>query len=271
MLIAQITDLHIGFSGDRPDEPNLLRLERVIDALAALTPAPDLLIASGDLTEHGDEASYRRLERALLRLPFPIHYALGNHDRRASFRSAIPNAPDADGFIQYVIESGPLRILVLDTLDEGRHGGAFCTVRAQWLADRLAEQPDRPTIIILHHPPVEVGIAWMDPDPAERWIALLTETIGNRPNIVGFLTGHVHRPISLPWMGHALIVCPSSAPEVGLDFTPSDPDFPEQGHLTILKGEPGFAIHHWTGERLITHFGTPPGPVVAELKGVPER
>jgi 3',5'-cyclic AMP phosphodiesterase CpdA len=271
MLIAQITDLHIGFSGDRPDEPNLLRLERVVDALAALSPAPDLLFATGDLTEHGDEPSFRRLADTLARLPFPVHYALGNHDKRAPFRSAFPDAPDAGGFVQYAIEDGPLRCLVLDTLDENRHGGAFCDVRAQWLADRLDEQPDRPTIIILHHPPVEVGIAWMDPDPAEAWIARLAETIRDHANVIALLAGHVHRPISLPWQGRALTICPSSAPEVGLDFTPTDPAHPENGRLTILEGEPGFAIHRWTGERLITHFGAPPGPVVAELKGVPER
>ncbi len=271
MLIAQITDLHIGFSGDRPDEPNLLRLERIVDVLAALAPPPDLLIATGDLTEHGDEASFRRLARALARLPFPVYYALGNHDRRAPFRQVFPDAPDAGGFVQYAIEDGPLRCLVLDTLDESQHGGAFCAARAQWLADRLAEQPDRPTIIILHHPPAEVGIAWMDPDPAEPWIALLAETIDGHANIVALLTGHVHRPISLPWQGRPLVICPSTAPEVGLNLSPADVDRPETGQLRILAGEPGFAIHKWTGERLITHFATPPGPLVAELKGVPAR
>lgn len=271
MLIAQITDLHIGFSGDQPDEPNLLRLERVIDTLAAFTPLPDLLIASGDLTEHGDEASFRRLKGVLARLPFPVHYAMGNHDRRAPFRRAFPDAPDVGGFLQYAIEGGPLRCLVLDTLDENRHGGAFCNVRARWLADRLAEQPDRPTAIILHHPPAEVGIAWMDPDPAEPWIARLTDTIRGHDHIVALLAGHVHRPISLPWQGRPLTICMSSAPEVGLDLTAADPEHPENGRLTILAGEPGFAIHRWTGEKLITHFGTPAGPVVAALKGVPER
>jgi 3',5'-cyclic AMP phosphodiesterase CpdA len=271
MLIAQITDLHIGFSGDRPDEPNLLRLDRVVAALAALHPAPDLLIATGDLTEHGDEASYHRLAAALAPLPFPVHYALGNHDLRGNFLAAFPDSPVAGGYVQYAIEDHALRCLVLDTLEEGRHGGALCETRAGWLAERLAEQPDRATLIILHHPPVEVGIAWMDPDPAEPWIARLAAAVAGHDNIIGILAGHVHRPISLPWQGHALTICPSSAPEVGLDLTPADPAHPEDGRLTILAGEPGFAIHRWTGDRLITHFAAPPGPVIAELKGVPQR
>jgi 3',5'-cyclic AMP phosphodiesterase CpdA len=271
MLIAQITDLHIGFSGDRPDEPNLLRLERVVDALKALSPAPDLLIATGDLTEHGDEASYRRLASALAPLPFPVHYALGNHDLRGNFRTAFPDVPVADGYIQYAVEEYPLRLLVLDTLEEGRHAGALCEKRAAWLSKTLAEQPDSPTLVILHHPPAEVGIAWMDPDPTEPWIARLAAAVEGQANIVGILAGHVHRPISLPWHGQALTICPSSAPEVGLDLTPLDPAFPEDGRLTILAGEPGFAIHKWTGERLVTHFAAPPGPTIAELRGVPEH
>lgn len=271
MLIAQITDLHVGFSGDRPDEPNLLRLQRIVDALSAMATPPDLLIATGDLTEHGDEASYRRLIETLAPLPFPVHYALGNHDRRDNFLAAFPEAPVADGFVQYAIDAGPLRCLVLDTLDEQRHGGAFCAVRAAWLTDRLAEQTDRPTLIILHHPPAEVGIAWMDPDPDEPWIARLAAAIAGCDQIFGILAGHVHRPITLPWQGHALTICPSSAPEVGLDLTPADPANPEDGRLQILAGEPGFAIHRWTGARLVTHFVAPPGPLIVELKGVPER
>ena len=271
MLIAQITDLHVGFSGDRPDEPNLLRLERIVGTLAALEPRPDLLIATGDLTEHGDEASYRRLADTLAPLPFPVFYALGNHDKRAAFRTVFADVATADGFVQYAIEDGPLRCLVLDTLDENRHGGAFCAERARWLADRLAEQPGRPTVVLLHHPPAEVGIAWMDPDPAEPWIARLAGALAGHDNIVGIIAGHVHRPICLPWEGHTLTVCPSSAPEVALDLVPDDPDHPENGRLTILAGEPGFALHYWTGTRLVTHFGAPPGPVIAALKGMPEH
>src|SRR3546814_6377909 len=46
------------------------------------------------------------------------------------------------------LDTGPLRFIILDTLEEGRHGGAFCDVRARWLADRVAEALDRPTVIV---------------------------------------------------------------------------------------------------------------------------
>jgi hypothetical protein len=78
-----------------------------------------------------------------------------------------------DGFLQYAIEDHPLRILVLDTLEEGRHGGNFCETRAAWLSERLAEAPERPTLIVLHHPPIESGLSWMTENPEAEWVKRL--------------------------------------------------------------------------------------------------
>ena len=134
MLIAQITDIHLGFDQGNPDELNRKRLDCVLRTLSEMVPPPDLLLATGDLADTGDDSlSYARLREAVAGLPFPVHYALGNHDGRDSFRSNFPEAPMPDGFHQYAIEAGDLRILVLDTLEEGRHGGAWCETRAAWL------------------------------------------------------------------------------------------------------------------------------------------
>ena len=262
MLIAQITDLHIGFTADDPDEPNRLRLDRIVRALRALAPRPDLVFATGDLTEHGDIASYRRLRDDLAGLPFPVHYALGNHDDRAAFRAVFAEAPATDGFVHYAVDAGPLRCLVLDTLDEGRQGGGFCETRAAWLADRLDEAPDRPTLILLHHPPAAIGIAWMDPAPDEPWIARLGETLARHRRIVGLVCGHVHRPAMMAWRGIPLVVAPATAPGIALDFSEIDPERPD-GRAMIEANEPGFALHRWTGDRLVTHFCAPFAPVIA--------
>ena len=51
MLIAQITDIHLGFDRDNPREFNRQRLDRTLEALCALEPLPDLLIATGDIAD----------------------------------------------------------------------------------------------------------------------------------------------------------------------------------------------------------------------------
>ena len=253
MLIAQITDIHLGFEPDTPDEFNRQRLDRVLAELAALSPRPDLLLLTGDLVDRGDAASYERLRDALDGLPFPVHFALGNHDERATFRTVFPHVGFDGGFLQYAIEDPTLRLLVLDTLEEGRHGGAFCDERARWLAERLDEAPDARTLIVLHHPPMEVGIAWMNTDPAEPWVARLAGVLAGRDNVVGLICGHIHRAITARWEGHLVATCPSTAPQVGLDLRPLDPDHPDERAL-IVADAPGYALHWWNGRELITHW-----------------
>ena len=202
MLIAQITDMHLGFDPDNPAEFNRKRLDRVLAALNALDRVPDLLFATGDLVEYGDEDSYRRLDRAMSGCSFPVYMALGNHDVRASFSEVFPQVPVIDGgFVQYAFDQGPLRFVVLDTLEEGRHGGGFCEVRADWLRATLAAAPDRPTVIVLHHPPIETGIAWMTTDPEEAWVIRLDAAIAGHEQIVGMMCGHIHRSIVTGWKG----------------------------------------------------------------------
>ena len=256
MLIAQITDLHLGFDRGNPDEFNRRRLDRTLKALTELRPAPDLLLVTGDMAEEGDDAvSYARLREAFADLPFPAFMAMGNHDSREPFVRIFPEAETAGGFVQYAIEDWPLRILVLDTLEEGRHGGGFCETRAAWLAQRLDEAPERPTLIVLHHPPIESGLSWMTEDPDAEWVGRLRAAIEGRGNVVGIIGGHLHRPIVTQWAGTTLAVCPSTAPQVALDLQPIDPERPD-GRPMIVSDPPFYALHLWNGRQLVTHFDT---------------
>jgi 3',5'-cyclic AMP phosphodiesterase CpdA len=255
MLIAQITDIHLGFEPDNPGEFNRQRLDRVVAELTRMVPQPDMLIATGDLIDRGDRASYERLSEALSGLPFPVHFALGNHDERANFAAVFPEARFDGGFLQYVIETPALRLLVLDTLEEGRHGGAFCEERAAWLTAALDAEPTRKTLIVQHHPPIEVGIAWMNTDPAEPWVERLAACLRDRSNVIGLVCGHIHRAIVAHWEGLVVATCPSTAPQIALDLRPIDPEAPDQRPL-VVADPPGYALHWWNGRELVTHWQT---------------
>ena len=225
MLIAQITDLHIGFDRDNPHELNVRRLNMVIDQLNDLQPRPDMLVVTGDLVENGDDiGAYDHMIALVGRWRGPILWAIGNHDDRANFRAALPQVPvDANGFIQYERDFGGIRWIVIDTLDPGRHGGAFCELRAAWLTERLAERTDEPTIIVLHHPPVDTGIEWMSAEPQEEWVQRLRTAIEPAAQVTAMIAGHVHRPIATSFAGKPLMIAPSTAPWVALDLEPVDP------------------------------------------------
>ncbi|QMW24229.1 metallophosphoesterase [Sandaracinobacteroides saxicola] len=255
MLIAQISDLHIGFDVDNPNERNLQRLNAVLDILIPMAPA--CLLVTGDLTEFGSLESYRRLHAALARCPFPIFAGVGNHDRRDEFAQVFTaTGRDAD-HVHYTADLPGLRLVMLDTLDPGHHGGAFCESRAGWLRARLAEAPDTPTLLILHHPPIPTGIAWMTAFPQDPWVMRLESIVRANPQIRRVVAGHIHRALLRDWAGTTVAVCPSTSPQVALDFR-AMADHPD-GRPMIVDEPPAFAIHQWDGSGFTTHFGVASG------------
>lgn len=255
ILVAQITDLHIGFDRGNPHELNVRRLNLVIDHLNAMRPKPSLLLVTGDLVERGDDAdAYGHMKALVARWEGPVAWAIGNHDDRALFRSTLPGVPtDEHGFVQYELDHGGVRWIILDTLDEGRHGGMLCSKRAGWLKARLAERKKMPTVIVLHHPPVDTGIDWMSALSSEAWVRRLERVIRPAGQVVGMVAGHVHRPIATSFAGKPLSVACSTAPWIALDLEDIDPAHPD-GRPLILGDAPSFALHYWNGERLLTHF-----------------
>ena len=261
MLIAQVTDVHIGFHRNAAEDLNLARLHAVLSALVDRPDRPDLLLLTGDLTEHGDDASFAALAQALSALPFPVWPIAGNHDRRAGLAHVFPQVPQDGGFLHYAIEADDLRILMLDSTEDGRHGGAFGAARRDWLRGELTAHRQRPTIIVLHHPPFVSGIDWMDPAPDEPWIARLDEAVAGQEQVRAILCGHLHRPAASLFAGIPVIACPSSAAALALQTGAIDPEVPD-GRAMIVDEAPGFALHRWDGQRLVTHFGQARGPTV---------
>lgn len=253
MLIAQITDIHLGFEPNNPAELNRQRLDKVLNTLSAMSPRPDMLVCTGDLTDKGDDESYRQLKDALSQHAFETHLCIGNHDDRATFLSHFPETPSSDGFIQYVVDKGPFVLVVLDTMEPGLHGGAFCETRAKWLEDTLNSYDNRPILIALHHPPIHHGIDWMDTDPQGEWIRILARLVRGRTNIKAMLAGHVHRSLTTNFAGQVLSVTASSAPQVALELAPMDPAVPDNRPLIVAE-DPGFSLHRWTGDGFVSFF-----------------
>ena len=92
MLICQLTDLHVrpvGKPANRVSETNLFT-ERAFRAVTRLTPRPDMVVITGDLTECGLPAEYDNFAAILRRsLPAPVYVVPGNHDRRDILRDRV--------------------------------------------------------------------------------------------------------------------------------------------------------------------------------------
>lgn len=255
MLIAQMTDIHIGFDPEaKPEELNRIRFRETLARMIKAPNEPDMLVLTGDLTDRGDRDSFEKLTAQLADAPCPIYPLVGNHDSREEMLRAFPDCPTMEGgFLQYAIEQDGLLILMLDTLEPGRHGGAFCEMRARWLSDQLSANSDTPTLIFLHHPPVVSGIGWMDPAEDEPWMIRMGDAMRGHDQILAMHCGHLHRPINTQFAGIPLSVTPSVAPLVSMDLRDISPAQPDNRAL-ITTEPPTYALHRWDGKTLVTHY-----------------
>jgi len=251
VLIAQITDLHLGLeleiAGARVD--TVERLERAVGHLNALEPLPSLVLATGDLTADGRPEEYRTLAERLGRLSVPVFLMPGNHDHRERLRAAFPghgHLPQT-GFLHYAVEAGTLRILALDTLEPGASGGLLCERRLEWLEARLAEAPGRPTLIAMHHPPFATGIPSFD-EMGCRGGDALGRLVSAHGGVEAVVCGHVHRAISARWSGTVAHVCPSAAFQYPFELGRVE-------HLEPSPEPPACMLHLWVeGRGLVSHL-----------------
>ncbi|MBL27161.1 MAG: phosphodiesterase [Rhodospirillaceae bacterium] len=250
MLFAQISDLHILPPGERLTGrvDTAAHLQAAVERLNALEPRPAFVIATGDLVDQGAADEYAHLRAIIAPLGIPVHLMVGNHDAREALRAAFPDHTylGTGPFVQYVIESGPLRLIALDTLDPGRPGGLLCAERLAWLAERLDEAPDRPTVIAMHHPPFETGIGHMDKmgcANADRLAAI----IGRHSQVEHILCGHLHRPIMTRFSGTIASTMPSTAHQVALDLV--------GGPARFVMEPPAVRLCQWSSDAgLVSHF-----------------
>lgn len=255
MTIAQITDLHITTDKDPLNQRrNEERLRQVMKTIHGLRPRPVAIIASGDLVDRGEVEEYVELKRLMAESEIPIYYALGNHDLRGPFLDVFsgPGAQtDPNGFVQYAVDFGPMRMIVCDTL-EGQNHGEYDEARAAWLSATLDEAPERPTAVILHHPPIPSGIRWMDPDPESPWLRRLAKVLTGRNQVKVLMCGHIHRAFHGLFAGHMVAAAPATSIQLTLDLTEVDMEVPD-GREILVEEPPAFALLMSDGSDMTTH------------------
>lgn len=255
MIIAQMTDIHIGFDPEaRPEELNRQRFRATLDRLLEQPNTPDMLLLTGDITDRGDADSFAKTAQMLENCPFPVHALVGNHDSREELLKAFPDTPTNDGFVQYTLEQEGLLIIALDTMEPGRHGGAFCEARHDWLKATLAQHKGQPTVIFMHHPPILSGIGWMDPVAGEPWLVNLADALaGFADQVQAIHCGHLHRQLNGSFAGIPVCVTPAVAPLVSMDMRPISADVAD--NRALITTEPAtYALHRWHEGHLVSHY-----------------
>lgn len=260
MLIAQLSDPHLCRRGQLYQglvDSNAM-FAAALRHLRSLDPAPDLVLLTGDVTETGTSEAYALAQDMLGGITQPLLAIPGNHDERQAFRRAFPNQPYAAsaGPLHCDLRQGPIRILGLDITVPGEHHGEMDDAACAWLEARLAEAPDRPTLLMMHQPPVASGMGFIDEyfcRGGDRLAAILARYTA----VERVLCGHIHRFMQCRFGGTMLLTAPSTTTAIALRLAPG-------AEPASFLEPPAILLHQWQpGLGLVTHYspiGAFPGP-----------
>lgn len=249
--IVQLTDLHIR-------EPGRLAYGRIntapylseaVRSIGRLKQAPDAVVITGDLTDFGRPEEYAHLAELLAPLEQPFYLLPGNHDDRDQLRRSFPGHDylGNEGFVQYSVRIGDLRLLALDTCVPMQSHGGLCSERLGWLETQLEACGHEPVVIAMHHPPFETLIGHMDEIGLLEGAQSLERIVARYPNVERIICGHLHRAIDVRFGGSIASTAPAPAHQVCLDLAPDAPS-------AWTLEPPGFRVHAWSGGRLVTHL-----------------
>jgi 3',5'-cyclic-AMP phosphodiesterase len=252
MLIAQITDTHLIEKNENKSSNPLIhagkRLTRILSYLSQLTTQPDVVLLTGDASDSGSRASYDHLKEVLRPLKIPLYVIPGNHDCREELRQAFSNHSyiPKQGFIHYMIDDYPVRLIGLDTYISRESPGLLCEERFSWLKQVLGHQKEKPTLIFMHHPPVKTGKKAFDSISCAVPVGF-EQLISKQTNLLGIVSGHYHHLCFTTCGGKLCFVAPAIVP----NYYFIDPHTDLSGGNVEIE-DPAVTLHQWHGEDKMT-------------------
>lgn len=175
---------------------------------------PDAVIFTGDTVQHGQPDEYAQLRELLAPLEAPLYLVPGNRDDKVALRTALSDyscLPENGDFVHYTVEDHDLRLVAIDSTSPGERKGVFCAARQAWLEAVLSEQPNRPTLLFIHHPPFDVDDHYIGGYRRPEEAAALADIVSRHAQVAGLLCGHVHWPVERQWAGTSARIMPSIA------------------------------------------------------------
>jgi IS30 family transposase len=145
----------------------------------------------------------------------------------------------------YRVDYPEATLVVLDSLDPGRGGGRLGTDQLAWLDQELSRRPAVSTFVGVHHPPVPVGIPFLDSIGLDDGPAL-AEVVRAHPQVVRVLSGHVHRPVTAAFAGTILTTAPSTYRQSSLTMLADRP-------IGYLAEPTGLLLHQLIDTGCVTH------------------
>ena len=201
LKVLQITDSHL-YSDRNAVKNGVNPFNSLQDVLVSALAEyqPDAVVHTGDLADEAIEQTYAMfLEFLQSHTRAPLVCTPGNHDLEVAFHNVCP-AED--------LQVGEWRITTVDSHVDNEVAGHITQPHLE-LLERKLHQHDGFTLVATHHPPVPIGVAWIDAhciDNGEKVMQLCAEN----SHVKGLICGHVHQAFEQSNKQFELMTTPST-------------------------------------------------------------
>ncbi|WP_372965619.1 3',5'-cyclic-AMP phosphodiesterase [Marinobacter sp.] len=218
LRVLQLTDPHLTAQADGALLGVNTRdsLAAVIDEVLRVHGQPDLVLATGDLSQDASAEAYRYFGEQLKVFQCPSLWIAGNHDDTPLMN--VIAAKFQAKHRQWL--QGGWHFVMLDSSVHGKVFGELSDEELAYLDNALAEQPELPTMVCLHHHPVDIGSEWMEKIGLKTREAFW-RIIDKHSQVKVVLWGHIHQELQQERNGVQLLATPSTC----IQFTAGASDF----------------------------------------------
>jgi len=240
LRFAQVSDLHLYAQKDfvYHDHNTYQTFVQVIDLLKNEIEGLDFILLTGDMAANQEKEVYYHIDELLTPLGVKWYWVPGNHDS-ATLMQVV--APAIGVQTTRVFETKGYRFILLNSVDpkEKEVEGILPLEELEFLNLSLQNAPDTPTIVALHHQPITLPEAWVDPlglQNKDDFYAIIDQ----HPQVKAVIFGHIHH--AKVWERNQVQYL--AAPATSYQFNPYTPEF----SLDLLA--PGYRLFKMDGETI---------------------
>ena len=188
---------------------------KAVTALASAFAPPDAIVATGDLSQDGSEASYLRFREVVSQPNIPLRWLPGNHDDAATMQRCA-------GAEAQPLRLGKWHIITLDSQVLGAEQGALDAESLRRLEGELAaaDAVSEYVLLCVHHNPLRTGAKWMDTIDLTNGAELLA-MLNKHPSARALIHGHIHHKFERV-VGNVQVL---GTPSTCAQFAPQATDF----------------------------------------------
>lgn len=208
--LLQITDPHL-FSDEKTDLLGINTtdsFQAVIEEICDSSFDYDLILATGDLVQDHNREAYHHFAQMVKPLKKPLFWIEGNHDIQPQMTHSLAIYEQIQPY-KHILAGKFWQIILLDSHLENIPAGELSPTQLEFLQRSLQSNPDRYTLIVLHHNILPTNSAWLDQHSLHN-SEELAEILFPFKQVKALLHGHIHQEVDAIWKGYRVFATPST-------------------------------------------------------------